>query len=91
MAMLALAEFAGNPLNLGLLSLGIMVTATLWRIFYMQKLHPLSKFHGPWYATSFSIVGAMISILRKEPEWIAHLEKVYGSKVTPRSHTVTKV
>lgn len=46
----------------------------------MQKLHPLAKFHGPWYATSFSFVGAMISIFRKEPEWIAHLEKVYGTE-----------
>lgn len=89
--MLALTEFAGKPLNLGLLSLGILFTSILWRIFYMQKLHPLAKFHGPWYATSFSFVGAMISIFRKEPEWIAHLEKVYGSKATPRSHMVTKV
>ncbi|KAJ6193468.1 cytochrome P450 monooxygenase-like protein [Bipolaris maydis] len=80
MAILALTEFAGKPLNLGLLSLGILFTGLLWRIFYMQKLHPLAKFHGPWYATSFSIVGAMISVLRKEPEWIAHLEKVYGTE-----------
>lgn len=90
MAMLAITDHISKPLNLGLISLGIIVTAILWRIFYMQKLHPLAKFHGPWYATSSSIVSALISALRKEPQWISHLEKKYGSKTFPKAHVTTK-
>ncbi|EOA80982.1 uncharacterized protein SETTUDRAFT_124398 [Exserohilum turcica Et28A] len=45
----------------------------------MQKLHPLSKFPGPWYASSFSIVSAIVSVLRKEPQWLMYLEKKYGT------------
>lgn len=78
--MSTITDHFSKLLNLGLTLFGIIFTAILWRIFYMQKLHPLAKFHGPWYATSFSIVGAMISAVRKEPQWLAHLEKKYGSK-----------
>jgi hypothetical protein len=65
-------------LSVGLLT--IIAVSLLSRILYMQWLHPLSKFPGPWYATSFSIVGAIISVKQKEPEFFAHLVKKYGSK-----------
>jgi hypothetical protein len=57
-----------------------LCTAIIGRIFYMQRLHPLSKFPGPWYATSFSIVGAMISLKQREPEFFMYLLRKYGSK-----------
>jgi hypothetical protein len=60
------------------------IAALLSRIIYLQFFHPLSKFPGPWYATSFSVVGALISIKQKEPEFIMHLVKKYGSE----SHAV---
>jgi len=56
------------------------VAALLLRIVYLQFFHPLSRFPGPWYATSFSIVGALISIKKKEPEFFMYLVKKYGSK-----------
>jgi hypothetical protein len=65
-------------LSVGLLT--IIAVSLLSRILYMQWLHPLSKFPGPWYATSFSIVGAIISVKQKELEFFAHLVKKYGSK-----------
>lgn len=85
MAILGITEHVGQPLNIGLTLFGIIFGAILWRIFYMQTLHPLAKFRGPWYASSFSIVSAMISALRKEPQWISHLEKKYGSKVASKA------
>jgi hypothetical protein len=87
----ATMDFVGKPVNIGLVALGILVTAILGRIFYMQKLHPLAKFHGPWYATSFSIVSAVVSMVGKEPEWLTYLEKQYGCKATFRSLMTTKL
>jgi hypothetical protein len=82
-------ELSFSLIRVGIALLTVVVTALLSRIFYMQKLHPLSKFPGPWYATSFSIVGAIISIMQKEPEFFMYLVKKYGSKyptkLSPRS------
>jgi len=66
--------------TLGLVGLGVLFTALLWRILYIQKLHPLSGFRGPWYATSSSLVSALISVTHKEPQWLQHLVETYGSK-----------
>jgi hypothetical protein len=60
--------------------LAIVVTALLSRILYMQKFHPLSKFPGPWYASSFSLFGALVSVVRREPEFLMYLVKKYGSR-----------
>lgn len=65
--------------NLGLAILGTVFAALLSRIFYCQYLHPLSKFPGPWWATSFSLVGAIVSVKRKEPQFFMYLIKKYGS------------
>jgi hypothetical protein len=67
-----------TPTNLGLAVLAAVVVVLSSRIFYLQCLHPLAKFPGPWYATSFSIVGAIISVRKKEPEFFMYLVKKYG-------------
>lgn len=66
--------------NIGLGIISTIFAAFISRIFYCQFLHPLAKFPGPWYATSFSIVGAIISIKQKEPEFFTYLVRKYGSK-----------
>jgi hypothetical protein len=66
--------------NIGIGVLTLVVAALFSRIVYMQTLHPLAKFPGPWYAASFSIVGAIISAKNKEPEFFMSLVKRYGSK-----------
>lgn len=71
------------PVNLLQASTALLVaivTALVSRIAYTQWSHPLSTFPGPWYATSFSIVGAIISVKRREPEFLTYLIKKYGSK-----------
>jgi hypothetical protein len=50
------------------------------RLFYNLNLHPLAKFHGPWYAASTSLPLALISVLKIEPQWLQGLIKKYGSK-----------
>jgi hypothetical protein len=82
-------EILSSLLRVSIALLTVVITAILSRIFYMQKLHPLSKFPGPWYATSFSIVGAIISIMQKEPEFFMYLVKKYGSKYPMRALTRT--
>lgn len=71
-----------SPLNTVSLLITIVLTFVAGRIFYMQTLHPLSHFPGPWYATSFSIVGAIISVKKKEHDWFMYLVGKYGSKFT---------
>lgn len=88
MAAQDVADVTAKALNLSLITFGILLTACLWRVFYMQKLHPLSGFPGPWYATSFSVVGAIVSVMGKEPEWMMYLVKRYGSE-TP--HDINEV
>lgn len=80
MAIFDTAALAAKALNAGLATFVILFTAILGRIFYMQKLHPLSKFPGPWYATSFSVVGAIISVLHREPQFFMYLVDKYGSR-----------
>jgi hypothetical protein len=74
-------------MSVGLLT--IIAVSLLSRILYMQWLHPLSRFPGPWYATSFSIVGAIISAKQKEPEFFAYLVRKYGSKSLRQSTRLT--
>lgn len=50
------------------------------RAYYNLYRHPLAKFPGPWYAASTSLVVALISVLRVEPQWLYGLAKKYGSK-----------
>jgi hypothetical protein len=69
-----------KTLEVGGVFLTALLTAILCRIFYMQRLHPLANFPGPWWATSFSVVGAIISVMHKEPEFFMCLVKKYGNK-----------
>jgi hypothetical protein len=62
------------------LALALILASLISRIVYMQKFHPLSKFPGPWYATSFSVFGAIISVRQQEPAFLMSLVKKYGSK-----------
>jgi hypothetical protein len=55
-------------------------SAVCFRIFRNLYFHPLSKFPGPWYAASFSLSAAIISVYKKEPAWLQGLVKKYGSK-----------
>jgi hypothetical protein len=73
-------ELQADSLGMSVALLTIIGVSLLSRILYMQWFHPLSKFPGPWYATSFSIVGAIISVKQKEPEFFTYLVKKYGSK-----------
>jgi hypothetical protein len=73
-------ELSADLLGMSIGLLTIIITALLFRILYMQKFHPLSKFPGPWYATSFSVVGAIISVKQREPEFLTYLVKKYGGK-----------
>ncbi|KAH7066126.1 cytochrome P450 monooxygenase-like protein [Paraphoma chrysanthemicola] len=59
--------------------LAIVTIATISRIIYMQKFHPLAKFPGPWYAGSFSLFGAIVSIIKMEPRFFKYLVNTYGT------------
>ncbi|KAF2822598.1 cytochrome P450 [Ophiobolus disseminans] len=72
-------ELTAQLLELSATILLVIVAAILSRVLYMHKFHCLSSFPGPWYATSFSIVSAIISIKEKEPEWLLYLVRMYGS------------
>ncbi|WQF82089.1 Putative cytochrome P450 [Colletotrichum destructivum] len=68
----SLSSLAGFTVTLLFVSLAL-------RVVYNLYLHPLSRFHGPWYAASFSICSAIISNLKLEPQWLLFLAKRYGT------------
>jgi hypothetical protein len=72
-------EFPFSFLSVSASVLAIIVSALLSRVLYMQKFHPLSNFPGPWYASSFSLFGALVSVRHKEPEFFMYLVRKYGS------------
>jgi hypothetical protein len=80
MGLLSSLNLEASPASLSLAILGTVFAALLSRIFYTQYLHPLSKFPGPWWVTSFSVVGAIISVKQKEPDFFMYLVRRYGSK-----------
>ncbi|PYH81911.1 cytochrome P450 [Aspergillus uvarum CBS 121591] len=73
--------------NIAVALAAIGVATLLMRAIYNLYLHPLAKFPGPWYACSFSVVLATISVLRMEPQFLSYLVKIYGFekpiRVTP--------
>ncbi|KAL1595729.1 hypothetical protein SLS60_009418 [Paraconiothyrium brasiliense] len=80
MGFLSILSLNLTPSVFALAVLGSVFAAILLRIIYCQFYHPLSKFPGPWWATSFSIVGAIISVRYKEPRFLTYLVKKYGTE-----------
>lgn len=58
---------------------GAVVAVLAVRVFYNIYSHPLSQFPGPGYAAATSLTSAVISLRKKEPEWLHGLTKKYGS------------
>ncbi|KAF2145342.1 uncharacterized protein K452DRAFT_283700 [Aplosporella prunicola CBS 121167] len=67
------------PFPPALVFLGVAVVALACRIVYNIYFHPLSKFPGPWYATSTSLTSALISVAKVEPQWLLSLVNKYGT------------
>ncbi|KAF2993312.1 hypothetical protein E8E13_000692 [Curvularia kusanoi] len=58
----------------------LVLSALAFRIIHTQFLHPLSAFPGPWYLSSFSLSMALISLTKREPEYLMYLISKYGSE-----------
>ncbi|GAB1319696.1 Pisatin demethylase [Madurella fahalii] len=70
-------------LSVLVLAIVAIASALVLRIIYNLYFHPLARFPGPWYAASFSLSGAIVSLLRREPEWMMGLAKKYGAGDNP--------
>lgn len=66
--------------QISLLAPMLILGALSYRIIYTQLLHPLSSFPGPWYLTSFSLSLALVSLTKREPEYLMYLTRRYGSR-----------
>ena len=75
MAFLKLGDLAPTLL---LLLPAIVLALLLSRITYNLYFHPLAKYRGPWYARSFSLFDAIISLRKIENHWLMDLTKTYG-------------
>jgi hypothetical protein len=64
--------------QLGALVPIVILAAITYRIVHTQFFHPLSAFPGPWYASSFSLTMALISLTKREPEYLMYLIHKYG-------------
>lgn len=70
--------------SIGIVVLTLVFASLLARIVQNLWFHPLSGFPGPWYAASFSFVGAVISVQKKEPQWLMPLVRKYGGEYPVR-------
>lgn len=66
-----------------------ILCALLHRIIYTQFFHPLSSFPGPWYLTSFSVTMSLVSLTKREPEYLMYLISKYGC--IPPSFSLTHI
>jgi hypothetical protein len=73
-------ESAAQVFNLNSVVLTALLAAAVCRILYVQFLHPLSGFNGPWYASSSSLFIAILSVLNREPEWLMYIIRKYGGE-----------
>ncbi|KAH6612491.1 cytochrome P450 monooxygenase-like protein [Boeremia exigua] len=64
--------------QVGLVVPALVLAALIYRIVYTQFFHPLSAFPGPWYASSFSVTLSLISLTKREPEYLMYLISKYG-------------
>lgn len=66
----------------------LMLAALAFRIVHTQFFHPLSVYPGPWYLSSFSISLALVSLTKREPEYLMYLISKYGCKplTSPQKH-----
>ena len=77
MAFLHLRDLVFSPKILLLLPI-LLLAGLLARIAYNLYYHPLAKYRGPWYARSFSLFDAMISVRKVENHWLMDLTRKYG-------------
>ena len=81
-------EGAAQTININYLVLTTLLVIFVCRILYVQFLHPLSGFNGPWYASSSSLFIAMLSVLNREPEWLMYIVRKYGGKFPNTPFTI---
>lgn len=55
-----------------------IISAVAFRFLYNLHFHPLAKFPSPWYTAISSLPLAVISLLKREPEFLLGLTKKYG-------------
>lgn len=78
--MFSVFSYRGYDILTFVSALGLtLLVAIVSRSIYNLYFHPLAKYPGPWYTSSFSVCLAIISVLQKEPQWLMSLVKKYGS------------
>lgn len=80
MGLFAFLISQATALNAGIVLLGIIPAFILYRIIYMNFVHPLSNFPGPWYLASTSLASALIAYFRQERKYVMYLVRKYGSE-----------
>lgn len=71
-------------------TLALIVAFLVYRIIYNLYFDPLARFPGPWYTSSFSVFEALISVRKREPEFLQSLVKKYGSTSRAFHYPITK-
>ena len=78
MAFLLVGNFSISSILL--ISVAGLLTVLSARAIYNLYFHPLAKYRGPWYSSSFSLFSALVSVRKVEPQWLLSLTKRYGTE-----------
>ena len=94
MAFLHLRDLAFSPYFL-LVVPAVVLVALFARIIYNLYFHPLANYRGPWYACSFSLFDALVSVRKVENHWLMSLTEKYGwdkpIRIAPNMLLVSKL
>ncbi|KAK4444029.1 Pisatin demethylase [Podospora aff. communis PSN243] len=64
-----------SPIVLSIVTVTFLIS---YRVLSNLYFHPLSRFRGPWYCAASSFPLAIISLRRREPQWLLNLTKQYS-------------
>lgn len=58
-----------------------LVSALAFRVIYNIYFHPLAGFAGPWYLAASSFPLALMSLLKREPEFLLSISRKYANGI----------
>lgn len=78
-------DAATSAVNMSFMVFAALLAAAVTRVVYLLFFHPLSGFNGEWYAAISSLPMGLISLSRREPDYLMYLIRKYGGEF-PAEH-----
>jgi hypothetical protein len=78
-------EATTSAISMSFVVFAALLAAVVTRAVYLLFFHPLSGFNGEWYAAISSLPMGLISLSRRETDYLMYLIRKYGGEF-PAEH-----